>query len=97
MTTLSPKSDFLKHHEESAKLLSSHREDKWLKISLTYTIAELTTQGIDGAILKLFSDTFLQLAEPVSEQAQLPVQTLTSFDTAPSEQKKSKSKPAGNK
>lgn len=81
ISSLSPKSDFLKHHEESAKLLSSHREDKWLHVGLAFATLELSTQGVDGKVLKLFCDTFLQMGEPNVELPQLPVQTLTTYDS----------------
>lgn len=84
MTPHSPKQNFLIFQPTAAAELQKHREDSWLVVASTFTLAEMahlgaSTEQLLGA--RNFIHVFQSLWEKGEAPKRLPVRNLQSYDT----------------
>jgi len=82
-TQFSPKILFQTVHSKPCEELQAHREDAWLKVAFSYSLAEManlgaTTEQLSGA--RNLIQVFQNLWEKGEPERRLPVQTLESYE-----------------
>jgi hypothetical protein len=88
MTNFSPKQNFITLHPAAALELQTNREAAWLKIALSYAVAEMAHRGASQGKMEGARDlieTLQNLWDKGEEIPRLPVQRLESYDKTPEE------------